>query len=131
MKDIRQASSKRKVVSLQTVRWMLRERIWKDRKLRMSTRFILTVYLDRITMDYTTAEWKKTGKIVVWGSQEELAHLIGCSAATVARAFKQAEQCGYVTQVQRGNQYGGSNVFEIASLDELDVREAREHPTNC
>lgn len=91
-----------------------RKMVLDDNRIPPAEQAILLTYVDRITLPRSVEKWQRTGEIVAWGSQMDLATLKRIGVKVVRRAFRVAEQLGYLSLEQRGNrQIGRSDSWRV------------------
>jgi hypothetical protein len=98
---------------LAKLRGQWRDQVMHDHRLSFATRVSGYYLAARITMEDTRNRYGRTGKIVIWGSQEKLAGEMGCSEETAHRAIGQLIDRGHLRLFKRGNQYTGANSYRV------------------
>ena len=98
---------------LPVVKARYRQQLFDDPRLNFAPFKIGYLLADRITMDGTAKKYHQTGRIEIWGSQEEIANEIGCNVSTVNTAIKKLIRCGHLLKIKGGNQYTGSNIYRV------------------
>lgn len=99
--------------SLYQLRGVWRDQIFKDAELSHAAfrlGYGLAAYM---TLKDTEAEYRNSGKIEVFPSQEALSEDSSVSPATIRVSIAQLIQRGHLEQVRRGNQHSGSNRYRI------------------
>ena len=89
------------------------DQVLVDKKVSATAR-VVGVYLSmRVTMKETKKQFRKTGKIVVWGSQENIGDALGWSRRSIIRALAELIRRGHLKLHEKGNRYARSNKYEI------------------
>lgn len=68
---------------------------------------------DCITMEKTEADYKETGDIVIFPSQQELVEKTGFHIETVAAGVANLIKRGHLFKLKQGNQRTGSNRYLV------------------
>lgn len=68
---------------------------------------------DYMTMDATADAYDRRGKVVIWPSQSTIQTETQLSIDTVGTCIAQLIGRGHMDRLKRGNQFNGSNQYEI------------------
>jgi DNA-binding transcriptional MocR family regulator len=99
---------------LVSLRGKWRDQVFADSRIKHGHFRVAYSLSNFMTMDWTAREYRKTGKIYVFPSQETLAHDAHASLDTVHKAIKQLTERGHLKMVSRGNQFANqANVYRI------------------
>ena len=98
---------------LHTFRAKWRDELFFDHDLQFSSfkvGYALTMFL---TMKDTAAYYHKTGKVLVWPSQERIREQSGIPLGTISAGIKELIERGHLSKTKRGNQVLGSNCYRL------------------
>ena len=99
--------------SLEVLKAKWRYQTMADHKLTASYRCLAFWLADYMSMDLTRAKYKKTGRIVIWPSQQELANRTGFHINTVVEGIASLIHRGHLVKLRQGNQFTISNRYQV------------------
>ncbi|MEI9992077.1 MAG: hypothetical protein WDM86_18825 [Rhizomicrobium sp.] len=98
---------------LRTVKAIWRDQVCADNGLRPAAFKIGYVMADYMTMAESAEEYRRTGKVIIWPSQESLHLRTELAHDTIRSSVAQLIERGHLRKLKRGNQFTGSNTYRI------------------